>query len=67
MFFFTEIARDYIHSLGLGTVIGAIVSPVHDAYGKKDLVAAHHRFVWVILLLLNMAPQASVVTHLGQQ
>lgn len=41
--YFLEIARDYINSLGLGTVVGGIVSPVHDAYGKKDLVAASHR------------------------
>ncbi|XP_072933679.1 nicotinamide/nicotinic acid mononucleotide adenylyltransferase 3 isoform X2 [Epargyreus clarus] len=46
-----EIARDYIHSLGLGTIIGGIVSPVHDAYGKKDLVAAHHRIAMLKLAL----------------
>ncbi|CAH2059065.1 unnamed protein product, partial [Iphiclides podalirius] len=49
-----EIARDYIHSLGLGTVIGGIVSPVHDAYGKKDLVAAHHR-----ISMLQLAVRSS--------
>lgn len=41
--YFLEIARDYINSLGHGTVVGGLASPVHDAYGKKDLVAAHHR------------------------
>lgn len=41
--FSLEIARDYIHSFGIGSVVGGIVSPVHDAYGKKDLVASHHR------------------------
>nr|XP_032523434.1 nicotinamide/nicotinic acid mononucleotide adenylyltransferase 1-like [Danaus plexippus plexippus] len=46
-----EIAKDYIHSLGLGTIIGGIVSPVHDAYGKKDLVAAHHRISMLKLAL----------------
>ncbi|CAH2096759.1 unnamed protein product [Euphydryas editha] len=46
-----EIARDYIHSLGLGTIVGGIVSPVHDAYGKKDLVAAHHRISMLKLAL----------------
>lgn len=46
-----EIAKDYIHSLGLGTVVGGIVSPVHDAYGKKDLVAAHHRISMLKLAL----------------
>lgn len=42
--FFLELAKDYIHSLNLGNVVGGLVSPVHDAYGKKDLVAAHHRY-----------------------
>ncbi|KAI5641035.1 cytidylyltransferase-like domain-containing protein [Phthorimaea operculella] len=46
-----EIAKDYIHSLGMGTVVGGIVSPVHDAYGKKDLVAAHHRIAMLKLAL----------------
>lgn len=46
-----EISRDYIQSLGLGTVIGGLVSPVHDAYGKKDLVAAHHRISMLKLAL----------------
>ncbi|KAJ2941594.1 hypothetical protein O0L34_g14648 [Tuta absoluta] len=46
-----EIAKDHIHSLGLGTVVGGIVSPVHDAYGKKDLVAAHHRIAMLKLAL----------------
>lgn len=41
----SEIAKDYLQSLGLATVVGGIMSPVHDAYGKKDLVAAHHRYV----------------------
>lgn len=43
MIIFPEIAKDYINTLGFGTVVGGIVSPVHDAYGKKDLVAAPHR------------------------
>ncbi|XP_046972846.1 nicotinamide/nicotinic acid mononucleotide adenylyltransferase 1 isoform X1 [Vanessa cardui] len=46
-----EIARDYMQSLGMGTVVGGIVSPVHDAYGKKDLVAAHHRISMLKLAL----------------
>ncbi|XP_059045555.1 nicotinamide/nicotinic acid mononucleotide adenylyltransferase 1 [Achroia grisella] len=46
-----EIAKDYLHSLGLATVIGGIVSPVHDAYGKKDLVAAQHRIAMLKLAL----------------
>lgn len=46
-----EIARDYIHSQGLGTIVGGFVSPVHDAYGKKDLVAAHHRISMLKLAL----------------
>ncbi|XP_045513566.1 nicotinamide/nicotinic acid mononucleotide adenylyltransferase 3 isoform X1 [Pieris brassicae] len=46
-----EIAKDYIHSLGLGVIVGGIVSPVHDAYGKKDLVAANHRIAMLRLAL----------------
>ncbi|CAG4973473.1 unnamed protein product [Colias eurytheme] len=46
-----EIAKDYIHSLSLGTIVGGIVSPVHDAYGKKDLVAASHRVAMLKLAL----------------
>ncbi|XP_060807038.1 nicotinamide/nicotinic acid mononucleotide adenylyltransferase 3 isoform X1 [Amyelois transitella] len=45
-----EIARDYLQSLG-ATVVGGIMSPVHDAYGKKDLVAAHHRIAMLKLAL----------------
>ncbi|XP_048001569.1 nicotinamide/nicotinic acid mononucleotide adenylyltransferase 1 isoform X4 [Leguminivora glycinivorella] len=50
-----EIARDYIHTLGLGTVVGGIMSPVHDKYGKKDLVAAHHRISMLKLALRSSA------------
>ncbi|XP_045539816.1 nicotinamide/nicotinic acid mononucleotide adenylyltransferase 3 isoform X2 [Papilio machaon] len=46
-----EIARDYMHNLGLGTIVGGIMSPVHDAYGKKDLVAAQHRISMLQLAL----------------
>ncbi|CAH0401718.1 unnamed protein product [Chilo suppressalis] len=46
-----EIARDYLHSTGTATVVGGVVSPVHDAYGKKDLVAAHHRISMLQLAL----------------
>lgn len=35
-------------------VVGGIVSPVHDAYGKKELVAATHR-----LGMLRLALQSS--------
>ncbi|XP_050100171.1 nicotinamide/nicotinic acid mononucleotide adenylyltransferase 3 isoform X1 [Anopheles aquasalis] len=38
-----EIARDHIHQMGLGQVVGGIVSPVHDSYAKKGLVSATHR------------------------
>ncbi|KAL4710039.1 hypothetical protein ACJJTC_011624 [Scirpophaga incertulas] len=46
-----EIARDYLHSSGIATVVGGIASPVHDAYGKKDLVASHHRISMLKLAL----------------
>lgn len=31
-----EIARDHLHRMGQHVVIGGIISPVHDAYGKKN-------------------------------
>ncbi|XP_050314664.1 nicotinamide/nicotinic acid mononucleotide adenylyltransferase 3 isoform X2 [Anthonomus grandis grandis] len=38
-----EIARDYLHRMGAYEVIGGIISPVHDGYGKKELVSSTHR------------------------
>lgn len=35
-------------------VVGGIVSPVHDAYGKKELVSATHR-----IAMLKLALQSS--------
>ena len=32
---FAELARDWLHSTGKYAVEGGIISPVHDAYGKK--------------------------------
>lgn len=37
--------------MGTHEVIGGIVSPVHDAYGKKGLVAQTHRLEMVRLAL----------------
>lgn len=48
-----EIARDHLHRLGT-EVIGGIVSPVHDGYGKKDLLSATHR-----IAMLKLALQSS--------
>ncbi|XP_058058060.1 uncharacterized protein LOC131209091 isoform X1 [Anopheles bellator] len=42
-----EIARDHIQQMGLGQVVGGIVSPVHDSYAKKGLVSATHRCAMV--------------------
>ncbi|XP_072026696.1 nicotinamide/nicotinic acid mononucleotide adenylyltransferase 1-like isoform X2 [Amphiura filiformis] len=38
-----EIARDYLQRLGKYQVIGGLVSPVNDAYAKKDLISGKHR------------------------
>ncbi|XP_058454277.1 nicotinamide/nicotinic acid mononucleotide adenylyltransferase 3 isoform X4 [Malaya genurostris] len=46
-----EIARDHFHQLGMGQVVGGIVSPVHDSYGKKGLVSATHRCTMIKLSL----------------
>ncbi|NXA34089.1 NMNA2 adenylyltransferase, partial [Dromaius novaehollandiae] len=49
-----ERARDYLHKTGRFIVIGGIVSPVHDSYGKTGLVSSRHR-----LTMCQLAVQAS--------
>ncbi|XP_049303395.1 uncharacterized protein LOC105234162 isoform X6 [Bactrocera dorsalis] len=46
-----EIARDYFKTQGTHDVIGGIVSPTHDSYQKKGLVAGTHRFAMLKLAL----------------
>lgn len=46
-----EIARDALHKSGSYQVVGGIISPVNDAYGKKDLTSAKHRCQMVRLAL----------------
>lgn len=48
-----EIARDHLHRLGTHHVIGGVISPVHDAYGKKDLESSTHRLAMLKLALQN--------------
>lgn len=48
---FAEIARDHFQQTGSHEVIGGIMSPVHDGYGKKGLAAARHRCAMVKLAL----------------
>jgi nicotinamide mononucleotide adenylyltransferase len=50
----TEIAKDHYTQLGTSEVIGGVISPVHDAYGKKGLVSQTHR-----LGMLKLALQTS--------
>lgn len=38
-----ELARDHMHLTGQYQVVGGIISPVGDAYGKQGLVSAKHR------------------------
>uniref|UniRef100_A0A1B6IT44 Nicotinamide-nucleotide adenylyltransferase n=2 Tax=Homalodisca liturata TaxID=320908 RepID=A0A1B6IT44_9HEMI len=38
-----EIARDYLDRTGQYKVIGGVMSPVHDKYGKKDLACSLDR------------------------
>jgi len=38
-----EMARDTVEETGLYEVIGGFLSPVADAYGKKDLLPINHR------------------------
>ncbi|XP_045928673.1 nicotinamide/nicotinic acid mononucleotide adenylyltransferase 3 [Micropterus dolomieu] len=46
-----ELARDHMHSTGLYQVVGGIVSPVSDGYGKQGLVLAKHRIAMTKLAL----------------
>jgi len=44
-----EIAKDYFEKTGFYDVIGGIISPTHDAYGKAGLVAGVHRCAMIKL------------------
>lgn len=46
-----ELARDHMHSTGQYRVVGGIVSPVSDIYGKQGLVLARHRIAMAKLAL----------------
>ncbi|MBN3319620.1 NMNA1 adenylyltransferase, partial [Atractosteus spatula] len=46
-----ELARDHMHQTGHYEVIGGIVSPVSDKYGKKGLASATHRVAMAHLAL----------------
>ncbi|XP_051984868.1 nicotinamide/nicotinic acid mononucleotide adenylyltransferase 3 isoform X2 [Xyrauchen texanus] len=46
-----ELARDHMHQTGLYRVVGGIVSPVSDCYGKQGLVASKHRLAMARLAL----------------
>lgn len=46
-----ELARDHMNRLGPYQVIGGIISPVHDGYNKKELIASTHRCALVKLAL----------------
>ena len=49
--FFAERARDHLHNLGTHVVVGGVISPVNDAYGKKDLASGSHRLEMLRLAL----------------
>ncbi|XP_051989238.1 nicotinamide/nicotinic acid mononucleotide adenylyltransferase 3-like isoform X2 [Xyrauchen texanus] len=46
-----ELARDHLHQTGLYRVVGGIVSPVSDGYGKQGLVVSKHRLAMARLAL----------------
>ncbi|XP_028586859.2 nicotinamide/nicotinic acid mononucleotide adenylyltransferase 3 isoform X1 [Podarcis muralis] len=46
-----ELARDHLHQTGKYRVIGGIISPVNDDYGKQGLAAAKHRVAMAQLAL----------------
>uniref|UniRef100_A0A8C7IJL1 Nicotinamide/nicotinic acid mononucleotide adenylyltransferase 2 n=1 Tax=Oncorhynchus kisutch TaxID=8019 RepID=A0A8C7IJL1_ONCKI len=49
-----EKAKEYLHKTGKFIVIGGIISPVHDSYGKPGLVPSRHR-----LTMCQLAVQSS--------
>ncbi|XP_030629487.1 nicotinamide/nicotinic acid mononucleotide adenylyltransferase 3 [Chanos chanos] len=48
-----ELARDHMHQTGQYQVIGGIVSPVSDRYGKQGLALAKHRLAMARMALQN--------------
>ncbi|KAM8851263.1 nicotinamide/nicotinic acid mononucleotide adenylyltransferase 3 isoform 1-T2 [Spinachia spinachia] len=46
-----ELARDHMNSTGQYQVVGGVVSPVSDGYGKPGLVLAEHRIAMAKLAL----------------
>ncbi|XP_061879633.1 nicotinamide/nicotinic acid mononucleotide adenylyltransferase 3-like [Entelurus aequoreus] len=46
-----ELARDHLHSTGQYQVVGGIVSPVSDSYGKQGLALAKHRIAMARIAL----------------
>lgn len=48
-----ELGRDFLNGSGRYLVVGGIISPVNDAYGKKELAAAAHRCAMVQLAIRN--------------
>ncbi|KAK7791543.1 hypothetical protein R5R35_008344 [Gryllus longicercus] len=48
-----EIARDHMQRMGVGNVVGGVMSPVHDDYGKKELISSTHRCAMLKLALRN--------------
>ncbi|CAH1990521.1 unnamed protein product [Acanthoscelides obtectus] len=46
-----EIARDHLHRMGSHEIVGGVVSPVHDAYGKKDLESSTQRIAMLKIAL----------------
>lgn len=50
---FAEIARDHLHRMGTHTVVGGLISPVHDAYAKNGLESATNRKEMIRLALRN--------------
>ncbi|XP_012281424.1 nicotinamide/nicotinic acid mononucleotide adenylyltransferase 3 [Orussus abietinus] len=48
-----EVAKDHLHRMGTHAVVGGIISPAHDGYGKRDLASASHRCAMLKLALKN--------------
>ncbi|XP_063233019.1 LOW QUALITY PROTEIN: nicotinamide/nicotinic acid mononucleotide adenylyltransferase 3 [Bacillus rossius redtenbacheri] len=56
-----EVAKDHLQRVHRHNVVGGVVSPVHDAYGKQDLEPATHRCA-----MLRLALQSSGWVRLSE-
>lgn len=67
---FAEKAREYLHKTGRFIVIGGIISPVHDSYGKPvsdaELSLCAGRLMESVCVLKQNVPQAAAAAGINE-